>query len=122
MNFTPDMNDGNTLFVFGSNESGLHGAGAARTAMIYWGAQLHQGFGETGFSFAIPTMDWQLQPLPLEVIRFYVGRFLAFAELHPAKRFLVTAIGTGICGYSEAEIKPMFADAPSNCILPEGWR
>lgn len=26
MNFTHDMNDGHTLFVFGSNEAGLHGA------------------------------------------------------------------------------------------------
>jgi O-acetyl-ADP-ribose deacetylase (regulator of RNase III) len=122
MNFTHDMNDGHTLFVFGSNEAGLHGGGAAREAHIYWGAQIGQGFGEAGFSFAIPTMDWRLQALPLSVIEHYVKRFLAFVEVHPTTRFLVTAIGTGICGYNAAEIAPMFKDAPANCVLPDGWR
>ena len=122
MKFTPDMNDGHTLFVFGSNEAGHHGGGAALEALIYWGARINHGFGPAGFSFAIPTMDWQINPLPLAVIEGYVQRFLAYVELHPTTRFLVTPIGTGICGYSPAEIMPMFADASINCVLPDGWR
>ena len=122
MNFTPDMNDGHTLFVFGSNEAGLHAGGAAREAKTHWGAREEQGFGAAGASFAIPTMDWQLEPLPLATIHFYVERFIEFARLRPYTRFLVTAIGTGICGYSAAEIAPMFKDAPNNCVLPDGWR
>jgi hypothetical protein len=122
MNFKTSMNDGNSLFVFGSNESGMHAGGAADTALAHWGAHNGQGFGPAGFSFAIPTMDWQLNPLPLAVIEGYVERFMAYVDLHPTTRFLITAIGTGICGYTEVEISPMFADAPINCILPDGWR
>jgi hypothetical protein len=122
MKFTPDMNDGHTLFVFGSNEAGQHGGGAALEALIHWGARINQGFGPAGFSFAIPTMDWQINPLHLPAIKHYVERFLWFATVNSTKRFLVTPIGTGICGYSAAEIKPMFADAPVNCVLPDGWR
>jgi len=36
--------------------------------------------------------------------------------------FEVTRIGCGLSGYSDGQIAPMFADAPSNCLLPEGWR
>ena len=122
MNFTTDMNDGRSVFVFGSNESGHHAGGAAITAEAHWGAKDLQGFGPAGFSFAIPTMDWQLQPLPLDVIENYVDRFLAYARLNPQLRFLVTPIGTGICGYLPNQIAPMFDGAPNNCILPERWR
>ena len=122
MNFTPDMNDGHTLFVFGSNESGLHAGGAAHTAEVYWGARDGQGFGVAGFSFAIPTMDWRLSPLSLVEIEHYVKRFLAYVDQNPTTRFLITAIGTGICGYSSEEIAPMFKDATNNCVLPDGWR
>ena len=38
MKITPDMNDGNTRFVFGSNEAGQHIGGAAREAEMFWGA------------------------------------------------------------------------------------
>jgi hypothetical protein len=34
----------------------------------------------------------------------------------------IPAIGCGICGYTPAEIKPMFRHAPANCILPDGWK
>ena len=121
MNFTPDMIDGHTRFVFGSNEAGHHAGGAAREAKANWGAREGQGFGEAGASFALPTMDWHLEPLPLPIIKHYVERFLAYATLRPGTRFLVTAIGTGICGYSHAEIAPMFKDAPTNCVLPAEW-
>lgn len=122
MIFTSDMNDGKHTFVFGSNEAGIHAGGAAREAANHWGAVWKVGFGYTGQSFAIPTMDWQMEPLPLETIRHYVERFIAYARLYPKVKFLVTPIGTGICGYSRADIAPMFADAPDNCVLPEDWK
>jgi len=121
MMFTRDMNDGHTKFVFGSNEAGRHGAGAAFEAKTHWDAVYGVGFGPTGDSFAIPTMDWEIYQLPLPVIRTYVERFLAYARLHYMTRFLVTPIGTGLCGYTAEDIKPMFAGAPNNCVLPEGW-
>jgi len=122
MNFTPDMNNGRNVFVFGSNERGMHSGGAAREALANWGAISCLGFGPAGQSFAIPTMDWELQALPLPVIEHYIARFIAFAKLWPEKNFLVTAIGCGICGYKPAAIAPMFKNAPANCVLPQVWR
>lgn len=120
--YTPDMNNGTNVFVFGSNESGIHAGGAAAAAHRYWGAVMGVGFGLTGSAFALPTMDWSIQALPLATIGHYVERFIAFARLNPDLKFLVTPIGTGICGYQESDIKPMFDQAPENCELPEGWR
>jgi hypothetical protein len=107
------------VFVFGSNESGIHGAGAAKVARTNFGAQMSKGFGMSGKSFAIPTKDWDIKTLPLEVIKFYVDRFIAFAESNSSLTFLVTKIGCGLAGYSAADIGPLFANAPSNVVLPE---
>lgn len=122
MNFTPDMNDGQNVFVFGSNEAGAHAGGAASEALCHWGAFLNVGFGPQGDSFAIPTMDWNMKALPLETIQHYVARFLDFAHQTKGAKFLVTPIGTGICGYKPEQIAPMFKLAPRNCVLPDGWR
>ena len=42
------------VFVFGSNEAGRHGKGAAKTAR-QWGASLGQAEGRQGATYAIPT-------------------------------------------------------------------
>lgn len=122
MKITPEMNTGENIFCFGSNESGIHGAGAAKEARLHWGAAPGFGVGPSGHSYAIPTKDWAIRTLAPDVINFYVMRFLAYARLNSEKRFLVTAIGTGLAGYSHAEIAPMFHGAPSNCVLPEEWK
>lgn len=111
-----------TVFVFGSNEAGKHGAGAAREAHRTYGAIWGVGFGPKGRSFAIPTKDARLVPLPLTAIREYVSTFLDFADKHPDWRFAVTRIGCGLAGYTDTDIAPMFAAAPGNCELPDGWR
>jgi len=100
---------------------GAHAGGAAREALEHWGAHATVGFGPMGDSFAIPTMDWQMKPLSLEAIGHYVNRFLAYAALNRQVKFLVTPIGTGICGYSHTEIAPLFKTAPANCVLPAEW-
>lgn len=103
---------GGEVFVFGSNELGLHGSGAARIAR-QWGAGLGQGFGMMAQTFAIPTKDWEIEQLPLEVIKFYVDRFIAFADRPMSKRwkFYVTKIGCGLAGYTPKDIAPMFEQA-----------
>lgn len=55
--------DANTIFVFGSNPEGRHGAGAAKTAREKFGAQYGQGEGLQGNSYAIPTKDLRSKPL-----------------------------------------------------------
>jgi hypothetical protein len=110
------------IFVFGSNEAGHHGLGAAKDAVKHYGAVYGVGFGPQGRSFAIPTKDWLIEPLPIEVVRGYVARFIEYATQWPQKQFFVTKVGCGLAGFTEGEIAPLFANAPANCELPDGWR
>lgn len=105
------------IFVFGSNEAGIHGAGAARLAFNSFGARKYLGFGPAGQSFAIPTKDWDVQVLPLDVIEFYVKRFIAFVnsiQEDEVVRFYVTKIGCGLAGYKVEDIAPMFSSLRNN--------
>jgi hypothetical protein len=110
------------VFVFGSNLAGRHGAGAALFARKNHGAMYGIGEGPTGNAYAIPTKGRRLEVLPLDAIRDAVARFIEYATRHPETRFEVTRIGCGLAGYTDAQIAPMFAGAPVNCELPEGWR
>lgn len=110
------------IFVFGSNLAGHHGAGAARDALQDWGAAPGVGEGRTGDSYAIPTKDAKIRTLPLFEIFWSIKRFIAYAHRHPELDFQVTRIGCGLAGYRDADIAPLFADAPPNCHLPLGWR
>lgn len=111
-----------TIFVFGSNQAGRHGRGAALEAKHRWGAEYGVGEGRTGCAYAIPTKDRHLSVRPLEAIALSVTMFLSYARSHPELTFEVTAIGTGLAGYKPEQIAPMFKGAPENCQLPEGWR
>lgn len=122
MNFTPDMNDGQHVFVFGSNENGHHYGGAARVAQEHWGAFWGVSVGMTGKSYAIPTLDKQMRKRSLAQIQHDVGDFIAYAHKHPETKFLVTAIGCGIAGFTNEEIAPLFNEAPDNCVLPDEWK
>lgn len=119
MKYTPEMNDGKHVFVFGSNLAGRHGKGAALQAAKHWGALRGVGDGPYLQSYAIPTKDKNLKIIPLDDIEFDVGRFLDYAREHCEVTFLVTAIGCGLAGYTPQEIAPMFKGAPKNCVLPE---
>jgi hypothetical protein len=109
------------IFVFGSNEAGRHGKGAALEARLHWDAIYGQGEGIQGSSYGIPTKDVFLRTLPIDAIRVHVDRFLLFAYDHPEDEFMLTPIGTGLAGYSHEQIAPMFTDAPSNVIFPKEW-
>jgi hypothetical protein len=106
------------VFVFGSNLAGRHGRGAAIFAKDHRGALLGAGIGYHGNSYAIPTKDGALRPLPLEQIGRHVHNFIQFALAREEKTFQVTPIGCGLAGYSPRDIAPFFRDAPANCILP----
>lgn len=109
------------IFVFGSNQAGRHGAGAAWFAYNHYGAQWGIGEGRMGTSYAIPTKTWKLRPRPLEDIQRSAARFLRYATEHPELQFCVTPVGTGLAGYKHSDIAPMFEGAPDNCELPEEW-
>lgn len=109
------------VFVFGSNQSGIHGAGSAKHAYKHYGAKWGVGEGFAGRSYAIPTKDRNLKVLSLDSIRQSVNKFLIFARDNQTMTFKIVKIGCGLAGYSEYQIMPLFDLAPENCILPDGW-
>ena len=110
------------IFVFGSNEAGHHGAGAARTAVTLHRAQMGKGVGRQGSSYAIPTKDKNIFALPLEKIQLYVQEFIAYATKNPNVNFQVTQIGCGLAGFTADQIAPMFSAAPKNCFFDLAWK
>lgn len=108
----------NEIFVFGSNLAGMHGGGAARIARLHFGAVMGKGVGLQGQSYAIPTMQGDV-----ETIRPYVEEFIAYAKHHQELHFLVTPIGCGIAGFEAEDIAPLFEEAKQikNISLPESF-
>jgi hypothetical protein len=113
------------VFVFGSNEKGIHGGGAARVAREAHGAIYGQGEGLQGNSYAIPTCalptGMDNSGIPLPKVMHYISNFLLFAESHPELEFKVTQIGCGLAGWTIEEIAPLFKDAPENCSFDTAW-
>ncbi|WP_290877801.1 hypothetical protein [Aquabacterium sp.] len=110
------------VFVFGSNESGFHGGGAAAYAYKHKGARWGFSYGHMGQSFAIPTKSQHIAgTLPLRLIKKYVDGFLAYAAGHPEIQFQVTCIGCGLAGLQHEDVAPMFDGAPDNCWFDGKW-
>ncbi len=125
----PITNPSNSLiFVFGSNLAGRHGKGAALYAFKHKGAQLGEGEGHFGNSYALPTKNYHLKVLPLDAIAEHVKDFLAYARGNPDMKFFVTRVGCGLpgnsgpfSGYKDEDIAPLFTGYPSNVDLPAFW-
>ena len=105
------------IFVFGSNLAGRHGAGAALHARTKHGAQYGVGVGLTGCAYALPTKDASLRSLPLAEIQRHVDDFLSLALRLSNTPFHITRVGCGLAGFTDTQIRPMFANAPSNCYF-----
>ena len=79
----------NTIFVFGSNPEGRHGAGAAKVAREKFGAIYGQGIGMQGSSYAIPTKDLRVKEnhgyrsISEEEIVKSIKDLYIFARFHP---------------------------------------
>lgn len=112
------------IFCFGSNLSGIHGAGAAKYARLHHGAIMGQGIGLQGTSYALPTKGVNISFMPLEDIGRHVAAFISFAQIRPDLTFRVTRVGCGLAGFKDEEIAPLFRGALglSNVRLPKGWR
>ena len=110
------------VFVFGSNLAGIHGAGAAKQAMLKYGAKYGVAKGPTGDCYAIPTKDNNIQTLSLGHISIYVNVFKEYAKENIRKIFIVTQIGCGLAGYKPSAIAPLFKDSPANCWFDHEWR
>lgn len=101
----------NEIFIFGSNLSGRHGKGAAKTA-LGWGAKWGQAKGLQGRTYGIPTKDASIRrTLTIEEIKPFVDEFIEFAKDNPNLIFLVTEIGTGLANHKKENIAPLFKQA-----------
>lgn len=130
-NITPDDN---TIFVFGSNPEGRHGAGAAKVAVDQFGAKLGQGEGLQGNSYALPTKDLRikenngLRSISPKQITENIKKMYDVARKNPNKQFKVAYTNkldeTTLNGYTGKEMIQMFKNAgpiPSNVIFSKNW-
>lgn len=111
------------ILVFGSNLSGIHGAGAAAIAHKHYGAKWGIGEGLTGKCYAIPTKDKRIISRSLPEISQSVQKFIEYAyQTLDENTYKVTRIGCGLAGFKDSQIAPMFLDAPDNCFFDEKWK
>lgn len=109
-----------TIFCYGSNLAGIHGAGAAKFAKDNHNAKWGVGHGWTSeTSYAIPTKNTRIETMWPKDIKPYVDQFILDARNHPNFKFMVTAIGTGLAGIPIELMAGMFVNTPSNVYLPK---
>ena len=130
--FHPDgsLPPSGAVFVFGSNLAGRHGKGSALIARKRFGAVYGQGVGRQGRSYAIPTKDGMpggpalsdvRATLPLEAIKREVDKFVEYASARPQERFFVVRLGCSLAAHTDADVAPLFQQAPPNCSFPDCW-
>lgn len=129
-NITPDAN---TIFVFGSNPEGRHGAGAAKVAREQFGAIYGQGEGLQGNAYALPTKDLRvkennsLRSISPEQIIESIKKLYETARQYPDKQFKVAYRNTNeasLNGYTGLEMIDMFLKAgsiPANIVFSKEW-
>lgn len=115
------------VFVFGSNEAGIHGLGAALVAKNNFGARVGVGVGYmtrggTKHCYAIPTKNKAIKSLSVSVIHRYIEQFVLFSRSHSYATYYVTRVGCGLAGHKDSMIAPLFADCGDNVIFPEEWK
>ena len=111
----------NEVFVFGSNLNGNHAGGAAYYALEKFGAEMGNAEGIQGQSYAIPTLDKNMERINLTDLEQSIGRFYDYADEHPDLILYLTKIGCGIAGYEVSDIATVVncRDIPANVIIPE---
>lgn len=129
-NITPSQD---TIFVFGSNPEGIHGAGAAAVAVRHFGAIYGIGEGLQGQSYALPTKDLRvrenngLRSISPQNITAAVRRMYEVARKNSDKNFKIAFRNTDevtLNGYSGWEMIDIFLAAgpmPENVWVSEEW-
>ena len=122
-----------TIFVFGSNLEGRHGAGAAKIAREQFRAKYGVGEGLTGNAYALPTKDLRvkenrgLRSIPKGNIIRSIKRLYDTAKSYPNKQFKVAyrnMYSASLNGYTGIEMINMFLEAgpiPDNIIFSKEW-
>ena len=125
--------DANTIFVFGSNPEGRHGAGAAKIAREQFGAIYGQGEGLQGNAYALPTKDLRvtenrgLRSISESQIIENIKKLYETARQNPDKQFKIAYRNTNTAslnGYTGLEMIDMFLKAgpiPTNIVFSKEW-
>lgn len=133
--FTPETIDelkANEVFVFGSNRNGNHYGGAAKVAYEKFGAEWGVGEGHTGQSYALPTLDENMEKVTEDELEDSFAKLIGYADDNRQLTFYVTKVGCGIAGWdvetvrrcfwkgaAEVSPDPEWRSIPSNVIIPE---
>lgn len=144
-NITPEEG---TIFVFGSNPEGRHGAGSAKVALTQFGAQYGNGEGLQGSAYALPTTElrynkqvnsqddrvtsYSRQSLPFDTIVASIKKLYECARQNPDKKFKIAYRSqpdeVTLCGYAGKDLMKMFVAAtdytgkyPDNIYFSEEW-
>ncbi len=122
--------DENTIFVFGSNPEGRHGAGSAKVAKEKFGAVYGVGEGLQGNSYALPTKDLRIpgtRSISKSDIVRNIQKLYDLARTMPEKDFKV-AYRTrfdekSLNGYTGEEMVQMFSvyPIPNNIYFSGEW-
>lgn len=134
------MPEEGTIFVFGSNPEGRHGAGSAAVAVKLFGAQYGNGEGIQGNAYALPTTELRKekqvpgynQSIPAKTIEKSILRLYEFARQNPDLNFKVAYRSqpneVTLCGYSGKQLMLMFKMAahldggyPDNIWFSQEW-
>lgn len=124
MKYTPEIITTlrpNEVFVYGSNQFAIHGAGSAKAALNFGAIYKDVPMGLCGQSYGIITKSFTGVPVRLEFIKQQVCVLYSFAILRPELTFYVTKIGTALAGFTVEQIASIFKDLPkiNNIILPK---
>ena len=111
------------IFVFGSNKAGIHGAGAASFARQFHRAEMGVGEGRTGYAYALPTKDENIEKLPWKEIDAAIGRFCDYARKYAGLTFNLTPVGTGLAGWPMRKVLKSLKKhkMPDNVYLSSTW-
>lgn len=123
MRYTPEIVvkvEDNEVFVYGSNQYAIHGAGSAKAAMNFGAIYKDVPIGLCGQSYGIITKSFSDVPVTIEFIYIQVKVLHEFALLRTDLTFLVTKIGTSLAGFTVEEIAAIFKsfEWPDNVVLP----
>ena len=127
---TPDKN---TIFVFGSNPEGIHGAGSAKVAREKFGAIYGRGEGLQGHAYALPTKDLRVREnngyrsISKEQIIENIKKVYKCANEYPNLDFKIAyrnVFEKSLNGYTGIGMIEMFdaaGDIPENVWFSKEW-
>lgn len=112
------------IFVFGSNMNGAHMGGAALIAYENFEATWGESEGLTGRSYAIPTLDDNMEKVSERDLEASIDKFIDFVLNNKQLTFYLTKIGCGMSWEIEGvkrifwKVINTYSPAPDDGIIP----